>query len=109
MRKKLTVVVFCLLFAAGNTAVKAAGFPKPVGFVNDFAGVMDAGAKQKLEGILSTLKEKTGAEVTVVTVKDMGGLDVDTYAVELMKTWGIGSKELDLVNSFWSSSRLVNE
>ena len=93
MRKKLIVVVFFLLFAAGNAAVEAVDFPKPVGFVNDFAGVVDAGAKQKLEGVLSSLKEKTNAEIAVVTVKDMGGLDVDTYAVELMKAWGIGTKE----------------
>jgi len=93
MRKKLIVVVFFLLFAAGNAAVEAVDFPKPVGFVNDFAGVMDADAKQKLDGVLSSLKEKTDTEIAVVTVKDMGGLDVDTYAVELMKAWGIGSKE----------------
>ncbi len=50
---------------------------------------------QGLEGTLTSLKEKTGAEIAVVTVKTLGNLDVSTYAVRLMKEWGIGSKELN--------------
>ncbi|MDP2983544.1 MAG: TPM domain-containing protein [Candidatus Latescibacter sp.] len=77
----------------GAALLSAQKFPSPTGFVNDFAGVMKPEAKQQLEGILADLKQKTSVEVSVVTVKDMGGLDVSTYAVDLMKTWGIGSKE----------------
>ncbi len=50
---------------------------------------------RSLEGTLVSLKEKTGAEIAVVTVKTLGNLDVNTYAVRLMKEWGIGSKELN--------------
>lgn len=73
----------------------AAEFPAPVGHVNDFAGVMKPETVQGLEGTLSALKEKTGAEIAVVTVKTLGNLDVNTYAVRLMKEWGVGSKELN--------------
>ena len=94
MRKGLSILLLALVISiVGFATGEAVDFPKPVGLVNDFAGVIDAGTKQRLEGILRNLRDKTGAEIAVVTVKNMGGLDVDTYAVELMKSWGIGSKE----------------
>lgn len=78
-------------FISGS--LQAIDFPKPSGHVNDFAGVMSAENRQSLESFLRGVKEKTGAEIAVVTVKDMAGLDIDTYAVEMMKSWGIGSKD----------------
>ena len=70
-----------------------AQYPKPVGFVNDFAGVMQNSNREQLENMLRQFRDKTGIEIVVVTVRDMGGLDENTYAVELFKEWGIGSKE----------------
>ncbi len=86
-------MLLILLLAASWAG--AAEFPAPVGHVNDFAGVMKPETVQGLEGTLTSLKEKTGAEIAVVTVKTLGNLDVSTYAVRLMKEWGIGSKELN--------------
>ena len=86
----ITVVLLSLLLCVES---EAARFPKPVGHVNDFAGVMDSGTASQLENALRDVKAKTGAEIAVVTVSDMGGIDESTYAVELMKEWGIGSKE----------------
>lgn len=68
-------------------------YPKPSGYVNDFAGVMSARVVGELESFLNGFTKKTGAEIAVAVVKDMGGLDESTYAVELMKEWGVGSKE----------------
>ena len=82
-----------LALLGGEALLSAQKLPSPTGYVNDFAGVMKPETKQQLEGILTDLKQKTSVEVAVVTVKDMGGLDVNTYAVDLMKAWGIGSKE----------------
>ena len=87
------LILMITLFCVPN--IDAVDYPEPGGHVNDFAGVMDSGAKRQLESTLRLVKEQTGAEIAVVTVKNMGGLDVDTYAVELMKKWGVGSKKLD--------------
>ena len=90
-----TLLVAILTVAGGAVFVPdahAQEFPKPSGHVNDFAGVMGSDA-QKLETFLRGFKTKTGVEIAVVTVPDMGGLDENTYAVKLMKEWGIGSKE----------------
>ncbi len=85
-----------LLLATGHTPVcTAAQFPEPVGYVNDFAGIISGEMESRLEEVLRNLKTRTGKEVAVVTVENMGGLDENTFAVELFEEWGIGSKERD--------------
>ncbi|MFC1607574.1 TPM domain-containing protein [Candidatus Latescibacterota bacterium] len=89
----ILTVVSIAIFIVGPQACDAVNYPKAVGHVNDFAGVIDSGIEQRLESMLTSVKQQTGAEIAVVAVGNMDGLDVDTYAVELMKTWGIGSRE----------------
>jgi len=94
--KKISVIIIWMIFLVlflNIGSSEAAQYPKPVGYVNDFAGLLSAGTSQQLESMLREFKEKVGPEIAVVTVKDMGGLDESTYAVELMKEWGIGSKD----------------
>lgn len=89
----LTAVL--LLTAAYPPVCTAAQFPEPVGHINDFAGVISEEMEYRLEEALRNLKTRTGREVVVVTVENMGGLDENTYAVDLFEEWGIGSKERD--------------
>lgn len=72
-----------------------AAFPQPTGFVNDYAGVIQAGTKDKLEGALQALEKKTGVEIAVVTVKSLDGRPIEDYAVDLYAAWGIGKKGKD--------------
>ncbi|HEY3347140.1 MAG TPA: TPM domain-containing protein [Nitrospirota bacterium] len=98
-----TVTAFLLgltLLTAAATAQPAraaeGAFPKPVGLVNDFAGVLKPEEAAQLEGILKELDQRTGAEVAVVTIPDFGSYaDINEYAVELFKAWGIGKKGQD--------------
>ena len=64
--------------------------PKPSGFVNDFAKVIDAGTKTKLESRLAELKESSGVEFAVVTVETTGGRDIFDYSIDVACGWGIG-------------------
>ena len=66
--------------------------PSPRGFVNDSAGVMDAETSGKLNDVLAELDAKAKAQVAVLTVKNLGGIDIETYAVETYKKWGLGDK-----------------
>jgi uncharacterized protein len=67
--------------------------PKPEGWVNDFAGVIDPDSRMRIDALAREIKEKTGVELAVVTVKDMGGLPVEDFANKLYRGWGIGVKE----------------
>jgi uncharacterized protein len=69
-----------------------AGAQAPRAYVNDTAGVMDAQTAAKLNGVLADLDAKAKAQVAVLTVKNLGGKDIETYAVETYKKWGVGDK-----------------
>ena len=70
-------------------------WPAPLGFVSDFAGIVDPASADSIAALAAELKEKTGAELAVVTVKDIGGETIDPVAVELFQQWGIGGKGKD--------------
>lgn len=77
---------------AGAVKVPEAA-PGPRSYVNDLAGVLDAGTARKLDGALAELDAKARAQVAVLTVKSLDGADLETYAVKTYKKWGIGDKK----------------
>jgi uncharacterized protein len=90
------VLLTCCMAGLARPLAGAAGLAlHPAGRVNDFAGVMEAGARQRLEQALDDLEQRTGAEVAVVTVDTVPDGDVDKAAVELFEAWGIGKKHRD--------------
>ena len=76
-------------------AASARTWPQPKGYVSDFARVVDEGSRDSTEAIARELREKTGAELAVVTMPDLGGEEIDPVAVDLYRTWGIGKKGKD--------------
>lgn len=74
----------------------AADPPQSGGSVSDFAGVLDAGDKARLESLADEVRRTTGAQIAVVSVKSVapyGGLE--EYAAALFNRWGIGRREKD--------------
>ena len=93
----LGALALVLLSLAGGVALPVEGqtFPPAHGFVNDFAALLSAEGKAKLEAQLAKLENDTTAEVAVVTVKSLEGLAIEDYAVRLFEAWGIGKKGKD--------------
>lgn len=81
-------VVFALTFAAAQPVSQL----KPVGYVNDFAHVLDAGTIAQLESTCQQIDQKAHAQIAVVTIQSLDGSDIESYAVDLFKQWGIGNK-----------------
>jgi len=114
LKKVNTAFLSLLLFVPAllllNTGVKAEiTFPNPTGYVNDYENLIDN--DQELELKLSSFKEETGIEFTIVTVSDFGGTYLEDYANKLFNTWGIGDSEkndglLLLVSSNQRESRI---
>ncbi len=69
--------------------------PTPTGYVSDFAGMLNETTRQQLETLLTELDQKTGAQVAVLTVPSLGGLEPNDYAVRAFTHWGIGKKGKD--------------
>jgi uncharacterized protein len=67
----------------------------PTDYLNDFAHVLDPTTIAQLDNICQQLDQKAHAQIAVVTVNSLDGSDIDSYAVDLYKQWGIGSKATD--------------
>jgi len=68
---------------------------QPSNYVNDFAGVLDATTKGRLNDLCGRVEQKANAQIVLVTVKSTDGEDVFSYAVDLYQKWGIGKKGSD--------------
>jgi len=68
---------------------------KPQGYVSDFAGVIDAAAKQQLEAYCARVKDSTGAEIALVTIPTLHGEPPEDVANVLYRAWGVGAKGKD--------------
>ena len=85
---RLTVVLV-LALAAHAEPVKQL---KATDYVNDFAHVLDQGSVEQMDLLCREIDEKAHAQIAVVTVHNLDGSDVESYAVDLFKQWGIGAK-----------------
>ena len=68
---------------------------KPRGYVNDFAGVLSAQAKDKLTALCAEVDQKANAQITVVSVSSLEGMPVEQFTHDLFTEWGVGPKQKD--------------
>jgi uncharacterized protein len=66
--------------------------PSPFTPIVDYANVIDADTRQKLESIYINLKQRADIEFAVVTVDTTGDQDIFDYSLAVARGWGIGSK-----------------
>lgn len=96
VRRLLASAVFCALtlvvLAPSNLHAQGPDL-KPQGYINDFAGVLSASAKQRLTALAAELDQKTKAQLAVVTVQSLNGQPIEDYSIALAEKWGIGSKK----------------
>src|SRR5467141_1785750 len=67
----------------------------PTDYVNDFAHVLDQTTIAQLDDICQQIDQKSHAQIAIVTINSLDGSDIESYAVDLFKRWGIGSKATD--------------
>src|SRR5215470_20238224 len=67
--------------------------PKPTGYVNDYAAVIDPQTKEQLETTLTNLDRQQQIQFAVVTVNTTGGQDIFDYSLAVARGWGIGAKD----------------
>ncbi len=69
-------------------------FPSPLGYVSDYAELLDGQWYQQIRTICQDLEQGTGVEMLVVTVKDVKGFShARDYASRLYEAWRIGSAQ----------------
>ncbi len=70
-------------------------FPRPMGAVNDFAGVISAEYRNRMERLSREVLEKTGTAIVVATFVTVGDNEFNSYVNRLYSAWGIGRKGED--------------
>lgn len=85
------VGILSVFWLATDPGVSAQGrVPKPSGHVNDFGEVLDMTTKQRLETVLENLKQRTGIDFVIATVKSTGAEDLYDYSLRIANDWNIG-------------------
>ena len=71
--------------------------PAPTGFVNDYAGVLDAVTKQQIEQKIKNFKDTSNppVELAVAVVKTTAERPIFDYSLAVSRGWKIGSKADD--------------
>lgn len=92
MRKKLLLLLLCLIIP---TVSLAANLPTPPTdfYVLDEAGVLEEETIDYILDINNQLEEETGAQVVVAVVESLQGIEIEDYALNLFREWGIGDKD----------------
>ena len=68
--------------------------PGPMGYVSDYAQVLDAEWKERIRSVCQDLERKTGVEMVVVTVPSIKPFaSANEFATALYEKWGIGSAQ----------------
>ena len=67
----------------------------PSRLLNDFAGIFTPAQRYELENFLVMIDYSTSNQICVVSVTDLGGMDIAGYATELGEKWGVGSANFD--------------
>lgn len=103
MMNKLRIFLVLLLsscFLFETTVVARQEFHKAIPdlpatprLVNDFADMLSEGEETQLETRLLNFEKESSNEITIVTVTDLGEMEVSEFAMELGRKWDIGKEK----------------
>lgn len=69
--------------------------PNPPRLVNDFGDMLSAEEEAQLEAKLLEYEKTSSTQITIVTIKNLGGYEVAQYATELGNRWKVGQAGKD--------------
>ena len=92
-RMRLAAAVWwCALWCAPAAwAVDWAVF-RPQGYVSDFAGVLDAGAKRQLDAYCAAVEQATGAQIALVTIASLQREPIEDVTHAIFRAWNLDQK-----------------
>lgn len=92
MRK--TLVLTILIISICSLAL-ADDLPKPRGYVNDYARIIDASRAQQIESACGSIERSTGVELSIITIDSLGGSTIEDRALSFLTGWGVGKQGKD--------------
>jgi uncharacterized protein len=87
-------VLLLVCISSATIARTQTAFPaKPLGYVSDFANALSPATRDQLTALCTEVDQKTHAQIAVVTVQSLNGLEPEDYALQLATKWGVGPKQ----------------
>jgi uncharacterized protein len=80
------------LASLGFVLLLQVDIPAPVGYVNDFAHVLDPASVAHADAVIAQVRAKTRGEIAVVTLPDIGDRAPVDVAVRIFRQWGVGAR-----------------
>jgi len=65
----------------------------PTGYVNDYANILPVDRVTLLTRIAEDVKAKSGGEIAIVTMADIGDRDPAEYALQIGRQWKVGQND----------------
>ncbi len=88
--RRLAPLLLLIASLMASLAVAAANYPSLTGRVVDQANIIPPSTRSAIETKLKDLEEKSGIQLVVASVDSLDGLDVETYANGLFRSWKLG-------------------
>jgi len=96
MRLSRGLLALLLLAALAGTAAAALPIPPPPDHrINDFAGVLPAAERERLEEKLRSWERESSNQIVVAIFRSLDGESLEDYSIRLAQAWRIGQKSLD--------------
>lgn len=68
---------------------------QPQGYVSDFAHVLDAQNRARIDDYCGQVERATGAQMALVTIETLNGNPIEDFTNDLFRKWGVGKKGQD--------------
>lgn len=91
MRAKKAIYVFLMMLL--GCFLIGAKYPGPAAPVFDQASLLTSLDRTSLDQEIRAHKDRTGHEISVVTIQSLEGETIEEYAVTLFRQWGLGTSE----------------
>ncbi len=88
----ISILLISLVF---HCFAQEATYPKPLGYVSDYAEIIPSSERDALSALCQELEAKTTAQIAIVAIESTYPESIDTYAVNLFSRWGVGQKGKD--------------
>lgn len=90
---KKIILTLLLLFSVAS--VSAHSTSAPVGFLNDYVGLLSESEAKALEIKLANFEATSSNEIVVVIIPELDRETIELFAVEQFQEWGIGKEKQD--------------
>ncbi len=95
MRRLLGCLAVLLALASSAAARSLDVPPRLTGRVNDYAGVLPAADRSRLEARLAEIDRETSTQIIIALFPSLGGDDLEGFSMRLAEAWRPGTAERD--------------